>query len=75
MSRDYDSIELEHAIAVAAAAFAISSQVSEIPQERKMSEPPNETSFTRIKSKVDDKKSPISQLSKRFSGKIHDQKT
>ncbi|KAJ1395906.1 carboxy-terminal region remorin [Sesbania bispinosa] len=58
---------MEHATAIAAAAFAISSQeASEIPQKKKISEPP-ETSLTRTRSKMDGKKSPISQLSKKLS--------
>ncbi|XP_012572593.1 uncharacterized protein [Cicer arietinum] len=70
MSHDYDLIEMEHATAVAAAAFAISSHVSEITHENKMSEFP-ETSLTKTRSKIHDKKSAISQLgaaSKRLSG-------
>ncbi|KAK7317953.1 hypothetical protein RJT34_02601 [Clitoria ternatea] len=59
MSHDYDSMEMEHATAIAAAAFAIYSQeVSEIPQQKKI----REQSFTKTKSKVDDTKSPISQF-------------
>lgn len=72
MSHDYDLIEMEHATAVAAAAFAISSHVSEITHENKMSEFP-ETSLTKTRSKIHDKKSAISQLgaaSKRLSGKL-----
>ncbi|XP_057422038.1 pollen-specific leucine-rich repeat extensin-like protein 1 isoform X2 [Lotus japonicus] len=65
MSRDYDSIEMEHATAVAAAAFAI------ISQEKEMIDP-REISMTRTKSKVDAKKPPIlshlGSVSKRFSG-------
>ncbi|TKY58929.1 Remorin, C-terminal [Spatholobus suberectus] len=68
MSHDYDSTEMEHATAVAAAAFAILSQeLSQIPQQKKTREPP----LTKAKSKVDDSKPPISQFdgtSKRFSG-------
>jgi hypothetical protein len=63
---DYDFIEMEHATAVAAAAFAISSHVPE------MSEFP-ETSLAKSRSKkVNEKKSSFSQLgaaSKRLSGK------
>lgn len=68
MSHDYDSTEVEHATAVAAAAFAIFSQeLSQIPQQKKTREPP----LTRVKSKMDDTKHSISQLgstSKRLSG-------
>jgi len=72
MSHDYDFIEMEHATAVAAAAFAISSHVSEIPHEQKMWEFP-ETSLTKTRSKAYDKKSSFSQIgaaSKRLSGKF-----
>ncbi|GAU47532.1 hypothetical protein TSUD_94370 [Trifolium subterraneum] len=62
MSDDYDFIEMEHATAVAAAAFAISSRVLEISHEKKMSEFP-ETSLTKSRSKkVYDKNSSFSQL-------------
>ncbi|KAK7368357.1 hypothetical protein VNO80_10382 [Phaseolus coccineus] len=58
MSHDYDT-EMEHAAAVAAAAFAIFSQeVSLIPQQKKM----RETPLSRGKSKVDDTKPPFSQF-------------
>ncbi|KAK7400685.1 hypothetical protein VNO78_11945 [Psophocarpus tetragonolobus] len=58
MSHDYDT-EMEHATAVAAAAYAIySQQFSLIPQHKKA----RETSLTRGKSKVDDTKPPISQF-------------
>ncbi|XP_039689929.1 remorin isoform X3 [Medicago truncatula] len=70
MSHDYDFIEMEHATAVAAAAFAISSHVSEIPHEQNMWEFP-ESSLTKTRSKAYDKKSSFSQLgaaSKRLSG-------
>lgn len=67
MSHDYDA-EMEHATAVAAAAFAIFSQeVSQIQQQKKMREKP----LPRGKSKVDDPKPPISQFggtSRQFSG-------
>ncbi|KAK7251927.1 hypothetical protein RIF29_35542 [Crotalaria pallida] len=61
MNHDYDSGEMEHATAIAAAAFAIHSQeqISEIPQKKKISEP-FETSLTKTKSKVKDTKSPFS---------------
>ncbi|KAL2344614.1 hypothetical protein Fmac_005899 [Flemingia macrophylla] len=40
MSHDYDSLEMEHATAVAAAAFAIFSQeISQIPQQKKARDP------------------------------------
>ncbi|KAK2381085.1 Remorin family protein [Trifolium repens] len=74
-----DSIEMEHATAVAAAAFAISSHVPEISHEKKMSEF-SETSLTKSRSKkVNDKNSSFSQIgaaSKRLSGsfKITDDK-
>ncbi|KAK7362420.1 hypothetical protein VNO77_04531 [Canavalia gladiata] len=71
MSHDYDSLEMENATAVAAAAFAIYSQeISEIPQEKKIRDPP----LSKTKSKVDDPKSPFSQFggaSKRFSGSFN----
>lgn len=70
MSHDYDFIEMEHATAVAAAAFAISSHVSEITHEKKMSGF-SETSLTKTRSNVFDRKSTLSQLgsaSKRLSG-------
>ncbi|CAJ1939764.1 unnamed protein product [Sphenostylis stenocarpa] len=58
MSHDYDR-EMEHATAVAAAAFAIFSQeVSPIPQQKKM----RETTLNRGKSKVDDTNPPSSQF-------------
>ncbi|KAL9328809.1 hypothetical protein ACSQ67_003812 [Phaseolus vulgaris] len=58
MSHDYDT-EMEHAAAVAAAAFAIFSQeVSLIPQQKKM----RETPLSRGKSKVDDTKPSFSQF-------------
>ncbi|XP_052733144.1 remorin isoform X2 [Vigna angularis] len=67
MSHDYDT-EMEHATAVAAAAYAIFSQeVSLIPQQKKM----RETPLSRGKSKVDDRKPPFSQFgstSRQFSG-------
>ncbi|KAL5193203.1 Uncharacterized protein HKD37_20G055459 [Glycine soja] len=67
MSHDYDA-EMEHATAVAAAAFAIFSQeVSQIQQQKKMWEKP----LPRGKNKVDDPKPPISQFggtSRQFSG-------
>jgi len=67
MSHDYDT-EMEHATAVAAAAYAIFSQeVSLIPQQKKM----RETPLSRGKSKVDDTKPPFSQFgstSRQFSG-------
>ncbi|CAI8617602.1 unnamed protein product [Vicia faba] len=77
MSHDYDFIEMEHATAVAAAAFAISSHVSEITHEKNMSGFP-ETSLTKTRSNVFDRKSTLSQLgstSKRLSGsfKIRDE--
>ncbi|QCD82575.1 Remorin [Vigna unguiculata] len=66
MSHDYDT-EMEHATAVAAAAYAIFSQeVSLIPQQKKM----RETPLSRGKSKVDDTKPPFSQFgstSRQFS--------
>lgn len=70
MSDDYDYKEMEHATAVAAAALAITSQgtVSEIPQEKKISEHP-ETSLTRT---ISITKAPFSKprvASKRSSGK------
>lgn len=61
---DYDSRGMEHAAAVAAAAFAINLQ--EVTEQK--NETP-EASLTKTKSKVDGTKSPFSQLSKRFSGK------
>lgn len=70
MSHDYDFMEMEHATAVAAAAFAISSHVSEIPHEQKMWELP-ETSLAKTRSKAYDKKSSFSHIgaaSKRLSG-------
>jgi hypothetical protein len=72
MSHDYDFIEMEHATAVAAAAFAISSHVPEISHEKNMSEF-SEISLTKSRSKkVNDKNSSFSQIgaaSKRLSGK------
>lgn len=67
MSHDYDSTEMEHATAVAAAAFAIFAHDSQIPQQKKTREP----SLTKAKSKLDDTKPPIYQFgstSKRSSG-------
>ncbi|KAI4314101.1 hypothetical protein L6164_027038 [Bauhinia variegata] len=62
-NQDYDSSEIEHAVAVAAATFAVNSQeVSEIPQKKKDREA-LWTSLTRTKSKRDSSKSPISQTS------------
>ncbi|KAI5387339.1 remorin isoform X2 [Lathyrus oleraceus] len=72
MSHDYDFIEMEHATAVAAAAFAISSHVSEITHEKKMSGF-SETSLTKTRSNVFDKTSTLSQLgsaAKRLSGSL-----
>lgn len=69
MDRDYDTKELEHATAVAAAAFAINSL--EIPERP-------ESSLQKSKSKMDGSKSPVAQLrsaSKRFSGKEINRKT
>ncbi|XP_020215258.1 remorin 1.4-like isoform X2 [Cajanus cajan] len=69
MSHDYDSLEMEHATAVAAATFAIFSQeISQIPQQKKTRDNP---ALNKAKSKVDDTKPPIFQFggtSKRFSG-------
>ncbi|XP_027345772.1 remorin-like isoform X2 [Abrus precatorius] len=68
MSHDYESIEMEHATAVAAAAFAIYSLgVSEIPQEMKT----RDTTLPKTTSKVDYPRSPMSHFgsaSKRLSG-------
>ncbi|CAL0315221.1 unnamed protein product [Lupinus luteus] len=68
LSRDYDSIEMDHAIAVAAAAYAIKSK--EVSEQKKKSET-LEVLLTRTKSKVDGTNSPISlhgSTSKLFSG-------
>ncbi|KAE9595651.1 putative remorin [Lupinus albus] len=67
VNRDYGSIEMDHAIAVAAAAFAIKSK--EVSEQKKSET--LEALFTRTKSKVDGTNSPISLLgstSKLFSG-------
>ncbi|WVZ24638.1 hypothetical protein V8G54_003182 [Vigna mungo] len=70
MSHDYDA-EMEHATAVAAAAYAIFSQeVSLIPQQKKM----RDTPLSKGKSKVDDRKPPFSQFgstSRQFSVDIN----
>ncbi|XP_054790121.1 remorin-like isoform X1 [Prosopis cineraria] len=65
MNRDYESGDLEHVTAIAAAAFAASNQeISDIPQQNK-----TERSLTKTRSKKDGSKAPISQTggSKRFS--------
>ncbi|MCI21318.1 remorin-like, partial [Trifolium medium] len=65
-SRDYDSIEMVHAAAVAAAAFSINLQET---SEQKSETP--EASLARSKSKVDGTKSSkslLSSASKRLSG-------
>ncbi|MED6194424.1 hypothetical protein PIB30_028455 [Stylosanthes scabra] len=70
MNDDYESIE--HATAVAAAAFAINSQeFSEIPPPERRKTTPREISLTRSKSKMDGAKSPFSlprPASRTFSG-------
>ncbi|KAI9124915.1 hypothetical protein K1719_004242 [Acacia pycnantha] len=65
MNRDYESGDLEHVTAIAAAAFAASNQeIPEIPQQKK-----TERSLTKTRSKKDASKAPVSQTggSKRFS--------
>lgn len=74
MSHDYDSLEIEHATALAAAVFAIS--LREFP-EQKINDGP-ESSFTKTKGKIGSKISLSSQpssLSKRLSGKDMIRKT
>ncbi|KAK7395737.1 hypothetical protein VNO78_16304 [Psophocarpus tetragonolobus] len=58
MSHEYD-IEMEHATAIAAAAFAIFSQEFSLISKQKKA---RETCLTSGKSKVDDTKPPISQF-------------
>ncbi|KAK4263544.1 hypothetical protein QN277_028938 [Acacia crassicarpa] len=65
MNRDYESGDLEHVTAIAAAAYAASNQeIPEIPQQKK-----TERSLTKTRSKKDASKAPVPQTggSKRFS--------